>query len=139
MAALTSGSWNVSFLHGSGAQGMDTSVGSKLKTVNAIMTLVTGGASPALGVPWPDKGKFGFTFKLDNILIHNPYPFSTTTVGAITVSGNHVIAMSNATAGKIRFLKLSSMSGTSARAYAQVATTLTLGSSMKLYVTALGW
>jgi hypothetical protein len=60
-------------------------------------------------------------------------------VAPITASGKHLFAVSNATAGKIKFLRLAAVTGTTARAFNQLATTITIAGGGRLYVTAMGW
>lgn len=144
MASLTSGSWTVLMLHATGeaqnahARQQDMSVLGRHKIVNAIMILATG-ESPAGGIPWPDKGKFGFVRNLDGIILHNHKGRSAATVGAITASGVHVFFTANATGQKIRVFNTSQASGTAQRALKQLATTVTITGGARLYVTAMGW
>ena len=146
MAALTSGSWTIKLLHSSAtgetgngdARAIDMTVSNRHKIVNAIMITATG-ESPAGGVPWPDKGKFGFVRNLDSIILHNVRGRSAATVGAITASGQHVIWTMNTTGQKARVFALGSASGTAQRALKQLATTVTLTGGQRLHVTAFGW
>lgn len=146
MASLTSGSWLVLLQSttttgetGNGvARIRDMSVLSRHKIVNAIMVLTTG-ESPATGVPWPDKGKFGFYRNIDSIILHNIRGRLSATVGAITASGTHVICQMNTTGQKARFFNAGSASGTAQRALKQLATTITITGGSRYYVTAMGW
>jgi hypothetical protein len=149
MATLTATGWTVRMLHATGvaqnanARQVDMDIVGKHKYVQAIMTLATG-ESPLAGVPWPDKGAFGFYRNLDSIILHNSYPWSTATVAPTTVSGKHVLAQSIASAGRIRFLAehlvpAASGSGAASRAIKQLATNITLSGGGKLYVTCIGW
>lgn len=144
MATLTSGSWSVRLLHATGVpsngkvMSLDTTRTNRHKIVTAVMTM-SGGESPAAGVPWPDKGRFGFIRNLDAIILHNQYPWSTVTVAPITASGKQIFAQSNATGARVRFLALQSATGTAGRVYKQVATGLALTTGATFYVTAIGW
>jgi hypothetical protein len=108
------------------------------KIVNAIMILTTG-ESPAGGVPWPDKGRFGFYRNMDSIILHNVRGRLSATVGAITASGVHVIAQMNTTGQKARFYNTAQASGTTQRMLKQLATTITITGGSRYYVTAMGW
>ena len=142
---LTSGSWTILFASVTGtseagnghARTTDMSITSRHKIVQARM-LVTAGAVPAGGIPWPDKGKFGFTRNIDNIIISNVRGKTGATVGAITASGQHVLWAMNISGKKARVFGLGSASGTAQRAFKQYATTLVL-SAQTLYVTVIGW
>ena len=140
---LTSGSWTVIFRNATGEAGnanartVDMSVMSRHKIVQAKM-LVTAGAVPAGGIPWPDKGKFGFVRNIDNIILSNVRGGTAATVGAITASGQHVVWVMNVSGKKARVFNMGSASGTAQRALKQFATTLVL-STQTLYITAIGW
>lgn len=144
MASLTSGSWTVVLLHATGApsngavMGIDTTRTNRHKIVDAIMILTTG-ESPAGGVPWPDKGNFGFVRNFDSLILHNIKSRTAATVGAITASGVHLIATMNTTGQKARFFALGQASGTTQRALKQLATTVTITGGGRYYVTAKGW
>ena len=144
MAALTSGSWTVQFLHATGAtlsdqaRNVDTSILGRHKVVQAIM-ITASGEVPALGIPWPDKGKFGFVRNLDTIQLVNARPRTAATVGPITASGTHVLFQINVTGQRVRVFNTGSASGTAQRAIKQFASTLTLSGGQRLYVTAWGW
>lgn len=144
MAALTSGSWTVIFLHATGeasnwkAQSVAMEYGKRIKSVDAIMVLATG-ESPAGGIPWPDKGKFGFVRSLDNIILSNVKARTAATVGAITASGQHIIFQMNVTGKKARVFALGQASGTTQRALKQLSTAVTITGGQRLYVSARGW
>ena len=144
MAALTSGSWTVQFLHATGAtlsdqaRNVDTSILGRHKIVQAIM-ITASGESPSGGIPWPDKGKFGFVRNMDNIILSNVRGRTAATVGAITATGQHIVWTMNVTGQKVRAFKMNSASGTAQRALLQLATTLTITGGQRLYVTAIGW
>ena len=140
---LTSGSWTVIFLNATGEAGnanartVDMSVMKRHKMVQAKM-LVTAGAVPALGIPWPDKGKFGFVRSLDNIILSNVRGKTAATTGPITASGQHVIWVMNVTGKKARAFAMASVTGTTARALRTLGSAALL-SPQTLYVTAIGW
>jgi hypothetical protein len=144
MASLTSGSWTVRLLHASGAaangnyMGVDTSRTNRHKIVDAILTLTTG-EQPAAGIPWPDKGAFGFVRNLDSIILTNTFPYSTATFPPSSASGKVLVAQSNATAGKIKFLQMSQATGATLRSLKNLATTIAIPGGAKLYVQARGW
>ena len=140
---LTSGSWTIIFASATGEAGnaaaanTDVDYGKRHKYVQARM-LVTAGAVPAAGIPWPDKGQFGFVRSLDNIILSNVRGKTGATVGAITATGQHVIWAMNVTGKKARVFKMNTATGTSQRALLQFATTLVL-ETQTLYITAIGW
>ena len=144
MASLTSGSWTVILLHATGEAGnanarpIDMTVTNRHKIVDAIMVIATG-ESPAGGIPWPDKGKFGFVRNLDSLILHDVRARTAATVGAITASGVHLLWSMNTTGQKARVYALGQASGVTQRALKQLATTVTITGGQRLYVTARGW
>lgn len=132
MAALTSGSWTITFRNAE--RGIDTSIGTRHKFVQATWTIATG-ESPAAGIPWPDKGKLGFVRQMDNVIISN---IRGATGGAATASGTYLIWEMNVTGQKARALKINYTSG-NARSIIALPTTVTIKGGSKLYVTAIGW
>lgn len=145
MAALTSGSWTVLLLHATGeasnskAHQTDITIGSRHKFVNAIMVLNATGESPAGGIPWPDKGKFGFVRNMDSIILHNVRGRTAATVGPITASGQHITWTMNTTGQKVRAFKMCTVTGTSQRAWVQLGTGVAITGGQRFYVTAMGW
>jgi hypothetical protein len=140
MAALTANSWTVRMLHATGvaqnanARQVDTAYVGKQKYVQAIMTLATG-ESPLAGVPWPDKGAFGFYQRLDNIIVSNSVG---ATGGAATASGGYVMWQMNVSGQRARGLKILNASGTG-RTLIGLTSAITIKGGTTLYVTAVGW
>ncbi|HZB33306.1 MAG TPA: hypothetical protein VE465_24320 [Streptosporangiaceae bacterium] len=131
MAALTSGSWTISFRRD---RNIDTVIKGKKKYVDLKLVLASGEVVAA-GVPMPGAGSVGLVRNLDHYILVNediaPTVFSGTASGravrwALNVTGNRLLAYQ---------YRLASTTG---RALRPLPTTVTIPAHT-FYVTAVGW
>jgi hypothetical protein len=118
MAALTSTDWVVTI------QGQRTENGTRVNRLK--LTLATAGSYPSNGIPWPSASACGMKRNLDFIRLHDVNPNANTrTLNDVDNTSFRVFS-----------------STASATQEAEMATTVTLGSSATpfvLYGEAVGW
>lgn len=118
MAALTSTDWTVDIQERRTENGVHVN---RLK-----LTLATAGSYPSNGIPWPGRAACGLHRNLDFIRFHDVNPNANTRI--LNDVDNSSLRVFSSTA--------------SATQEAEVATTVTLGSSATpfvVYCEALGW
>ena len=136
MAALTSGSWTITYRKGD--RRADTGMTDYQKYVGLKLVLASG--EPPLALKLPSYGSVGLTRQLDKYIMDNPILVASGDAGA-SVSGalgiRYLVTGNQVKFHRIRAGILASGTGTAGGMVA-LATTVTI-KSQTFYVTAVGW
>jgi len=133
MAALTSGSWTITYK--TGDRRSSTGLTDNLKYVNIKLALVSG--EPPATLTLPGYQSVGLVARLDKYIIDNPVYVASGNSGS-AVSGPMIVKYNSVTGNTIKFFKVLSFASKTGGVIVPLVTTATI-KAQNLYVTAVGW